>query len=167
MTPIPPTPTNETILEEAARIVEGTRNNEYGTPFVNHSRTASFWSVYLGIDITPEQVCMLNILQKLSRSMNSITRDTLVDFAGYARNIEKIQDEREGQVEEDKPRCEHGETEPHKVYMVPRSGSCAPTEEAECHPGLRESLRSLNPIIDVPKSAMSQRYALYEDPLDG
>jgi len=139
MTPIPPTPTNETILEEAARIVEGTRNNEYGTPFVNHSRTASFWSVYLGIDITPEQVCMLNILQKLSRSMNSITRDTLVDFAGYARNIEKIQDERVAPRREgEEAVCEHGHTLPHATA----------DGKHQCYPGL--STAFVGTVTDTP-----------------
>lgn len=83
-----------TILDEAARITTADRNQDYGTPLANHGRTAAFWSNYLGIPITPEQVCILNILQKISRSMEKTTRDTLVDIAGYARNIEMIEDER-------------------------------------------------------------------------
>jgi hypothetical protein len=83
-----------TILDEAAEIVHGARNEDYGTPLDNHSRTAAFWSTYLGIPITAEQVCVLNILQKISRSMNLLTHDTMVDIAGYAANIWMIQEAR-------------------------------------------------------------------------
>ena len=84
------------ILEEAQEIILGTRREDYGHPLDNHGRTAAFWSAYIGCDITPEQVCMMNKLQKISRSATGrMTRDTLVDIAGYAANIEMIQDERE------------------------------------------------------------------------
>lgn len=86
---------SESVLMEAQRHVHGARPQDYGTPFDNHGRTARLWSVYLGKDVTPEDVCMLNILQKVSRGINSITRDTLVDIAGYAANVEMVIDERE------------------------------------------------------------------------
>lgn len=86
---------NETVLEEAQRCVDGARQEDYGHPYDNHGRTARFWSTYLGIEITPEQVCFLNILQKISREMNKPTRDNLVDICGYARNTEMIHVERE------------------------------------------------------------------------
>jgi hypothetical protein len=82
---------NDSILAEAAKVVNGPRRSYYGTPLVNHSRTAAFWTAYLGIPITAEQVCILNILQKCARSMNTMTRDTLVDIAGYAENIHLIE----------------------------------------------------------------------------
>lgn len=85
---------NESILQEAQRHVHGARNEDYGHPLDNHGRTAALWSTYLGIPVSAEQVCMLNILQKISRGMNRITRDTLVDIAGYSANVEMVQDER-------------------------------------------------------------------------
>jgi hypothetical protein len=84
----------ESILQEAQRIVHGARRQDYGHPFDNHSNTAALWSAYLEIPITPEQVCMLNILQKVSRSKQSITRDTLVDIAGFAANVELVDERR-------------------------------------------------------------------------
>ena len=84
-----------TILDDAAAAVHGVRPNDYGHPLDNHTRTAGLWSTYLGRTVTPEQVCFLNILQKISRGQNRITRDTLVDIAGYAANVEMIQDERD------------------------------------------------------------------------
>lgn len=83
-----------TILEEAQRIVHGARRDHYGHPLDNHGRTAGFWTVYLGREITPEDVCFMNILQKISRNMNLATPDNLVDIAGYAANVEMVQDER-------------------------------------------------------------------------
>lgn len=49
-----------------------------------------------GVDnlITPEQVCFLNILQKIARGMHDITEDTLVDIAGFAENIERVRTEK-------------------------------------------------------------------------
>jgi len=53
--------------------------------------------------------------------------------------------------------CEHGYTEPHTPTI----------DGQECYPGLREALTVPGTVTDVPRPAMSQRYALYEDPLDG
>jgi uncharacterized protein DUF6378 len=85
----------ETVLDEAKRLVYGDRQKDYGSPLTNHTHTAALFSAYLGIPITPEQVCYLNILQKVSRSINGFKRDTITDIAGYAGNLEMIQNERE------------------------------------------------------------------------
>jgi hypothetical protein len=77
------------ILAGAAGVVAD-RSPVYGKPLANHLRTANLWSTYLGKIITPEDVCMLNILQKISRGMNEISHDTLVDICGYAKNIQLI-----------------------------------------------------------------------------
>lgn len=78
--------TNPSILSEAADIVGGSRQADYGTPLANHSRTAALWSAYLGIPVTARQVCMMNVLQKVSRDVHHSKRDNLVDIAGYAEN---------------------------------------------------------------------------------
>lgn len=80
-----------TVLDEAAAVVDGPRRADYGTPSENHGRTAALWSAYLGIPITARQVCMLNVLQKISRDARAAKRDNLVDIAGYVRNVEMIQ----------------------------------------------------------------------------
>jgi len=82
------------IAEEANEIVNGARRNSYGTPLDNHTRTAEFWSTYLKIKITPEQVCYLNMLQKISRSMQVDKRDNGVDIIGYALNVEIIKQQK-------------------------------------------------------------------------
>ena len=93
MEPHKPRPVNaeqlfsaSTVLGDAAEAVHGPRLHDYGTPTDNHTRTARFWSAYLGVEISPRQVCFLNILQKVARDMNAETHDNLVDIAGYAEN---------------------------------------------------------------------------------
>ncbi len=55
-----------TILDKAATYVSGDRQKDYGHPLDNHQRTAALWSIWLDIDVSPEDVCMCNILQKIS-----------------------------------------------------------------------------------------------------
>ncbi len=86
----------ESPLLEAESIVNGARRGDYGHPLDNHTRTAELWSAYVqdAVSFTAEDVCFLNILQKISRAQNRITRDTIVDIAGYAANIGMIKDAR-------------------------------------------------------------------------
>jgi hypothetical protein len=85
----------ETILDEAARITSTDRNQSYGHPLDNHSRTAALWSAYLGISLTARDVCWLNVLQKGSRDRHRPGRDNIVDGCGFLRNAEMVEDEQE------------------------------------------------------------------------
>lgn len=76
------------IAATAIDIVHGDRNKYYGHPKDNHGRTAQMWSAYLGIPISPRQVCMLNALQKIARDAHREKEDNLVDLAGWALNAE-------------------------------------------------------------------------------
>ena len=82
----------ESILEEAQRITGngGERNDSYDHPFPNFSKIAEVWSVLLGIKVTPAQVGLLMIGMKLVRENHKSKRDNLVDIAGYARTIERL-----------------------------------------------------------------------------
>lgn len=77
-------------LARAAAAVYGARRVSYGTPSANHARTAALWSAYLGVKVWATDVCMLNILQKVSRGRHRIELDTLTDIAGYAENAALI-----------------------------------------------------------------------------
>ena len=85
------------ILQEADEIIHGKRNDDYGSPLANHSQTATLWNTYLNYkkvkEISAKDVCIMNILQKISRYQNKPTRDTIVDIAGYTGNLEMINDE--------------------------------------------------------------------------
>ena len=88
----------ESILGTAERIINGNRQSDNGHPTDNHSRTATLWVTYLEgkygitVPIDPEDVCFMNILQKIGREMHRKTRDGIVDIAGYAGNIEMIRE---------------------------------------------------------------------------
>ena len=85
---------NETILDEAKRIVYGERGENYGHPFEDFSRTAQIWSAILGITVEPEQVALCMVGLKISREVNRPKRDNVVDGAGYFENLEMVKHER-------------------------------------------------------------------------
>ena len=90
-------PTNETILEEAQRLVGGDRNTAYGHPLEDMTRTGRIWAAILGVEsITAEQVALCMIGVKLSRECNAPKRDNRVDAAGYAYCLERIHRRRAG-----------------------------------------------------------------------
>ena len=77
--------TRERILQLAAEAVCGQREQDYGSPEDNFATIAYFWSVYLGMDITAQDVAMMMILLKTARVKNGGgTGDSFVDIAGYA-----------------------------------------------------------------------------------
>lgn len=78
------------ILEEAQLIVEGSRNDDYGTPERNQARIAQMWGAYLGVEVKPRDVCAMMILVKISRDRNLPKRDNPVDISGYAYLMDKM-----------------------------------------------------------------------------
>lgn len=73
------------VLAEANLLITGERNNQYGEPTQDFTRTARMWSAYLGIDVKPHDVAALMALLKLSRiAWQPEKRDSWVDLAGYA-----------------------------------------------------------------------------------
>lgn len=91
------------ILQEADSIIHGQRNSDYGSPLENHSLTAELFGAYLSRKkgpITARDICWFNILQKCSRDVSKPLRDNLVDTAGYAGNMEMIEDELAGHFKE-------------------------------------------------------------------
>lgn len=84
----------ETILEEAERIVNGPRRQEYGGCLESFERIAAMWSAYVGVALTGEDVAMLMVLLKVCRAKQGQHRDSLVDIAGYTRCVTLMQEER-------------------------------------------------------------------------
>ena len=87
-------------MDKAAELTAGDRNLAYGAPWTNHDRIAKFWSNYLGIDITPEQVAVCMALLKVARLMEksgSAATDTFTDLVAYsaiAGELSLIEEER-------------------------------------------------------------------------
>lgn len=73
-------------LREAARIIAGDRDAQYGGPEDNFTRIAKIWGVILGIEVTTEDVAMCMVGLKVARyaSKSGFQPDTWIDIAGYA-----------------------------------------------------------------------------------
>ena len=78
----------QSILVEAAKIVDNDRADDYGDPRDDFKRIATIWSTLLenklNVDLTPSEVCAMMIALKLSRAAHSNKRDNWIDIAGYA-----------------------------------------------------------------------------------
>ena len=85
----------ETILQEADRLVNGQRQGDYGHPLDDFTKTGKIWEAILGVPVTPEQVGLCMVGVKLSREMNRPKRDNLVDGIGYLLTVDMIHKERE------------------------------------------------------------------------
>lgn len=90
--------TDRSILDEAEGLVTGDRQQDYGHPHDDFSRTAQIWSAILGHPVTPKQVALCMVGVKLSREVNRPKRDNLVDAAGYLRTAQMVL-ERESEIE--------------------------------------------------------------------
>lgn len=74
-------------LETAKEIINGARQENYGSPESNFANIANYWSVYLGRCITPTDVALMMVLMKLARLQNNPQHlDSWVDICGYAAN---------------------------------------------------------------------------------
>lgn len=78
------------ILNEAAGLVHGNRQEDYGDPLQSLERVAMMWSAILGVTVKPEQVPLCMIALKISRECHRPKRDNRVDIAGYAELLQII-----------------------------------------------------------------------------
>lgn len=75
------------LLNKALEIVNGARQENYGSPEQNFARIAAFWTLYLQRHITPADVAIMMILMKTARLQNNVKHeDSWIDIAGYAAN---------------------------------------------------------------------------------
>lgn len=86
---------DESVLEEAQRLIHNDRNQSYDHPLDNFKRIATIWSVVFNMPVTEEQVGLAMVGVKLAREAYMPKRDNLVDGAGYFGTIEMLRDERE------------------------------------------------------------------------
>lgn len=89
-------PPNETILQEAQRLVYGDRQATYGHPADDYGRTAQMWSAILGVEVTAKLAALCMCAVKISREVNAPKRDNLVDLAGYAGVAARVQGRLDG-----------------------------------------------------------------------
>lgn len=105
--------TSESILQEAERLINGDRQEQYGNACESLERIADMWNAYIFTTSEPPQsltamdVANMMVLLKVSRSKTSLDRsefhrDSHVDMAGYAglggRAWDEIQESRQQDV---------------------------------------------------------------------
>lgn len=96
-----------TILDTAARIVGGDREQTYGHPAKNLETIAAFWTIWLrgrGL-LSSEAVlsfddvaCMMILLKTARLANDPWHKDSQVDICGYARLLERCQESLEGEL---------------------------------------------------------------------
>lgn len=74
-------------LDTAKEIVNGARQENYGSPESNFAKIATYWSSYLNRRVESYDVAIMMILMKVARLQNRIDHeDSWVDICGYAAN---------------------------------------------------------------------------------
>jgi hypothetical protein len=100
--------TRDEILETAAELISGDRQETYGSAYDSHARIADMWAAYLNgvmkrqrsmgyhtIRLCPTDVAAMMVLMKVSRSVNSEHADNWIDIAGYAALAGEMESEGE------------------------------------------------------------------------
>jgi hypothetical protein len=80
----------ETVLQEAERLLSSDREESYGPAPADAARFAAIAAAATGLDIRPEHYPVLMICVKLARQGHAHKRDNLVDIAGYASIAQEV-----------------------------------------------------------------------------
>jgi hypothetical protein len=72
-----------TVAVDAINLVEGDRQDKYGSYDENLSRIAGLWGNYLGVPVTAMDVSLMMVLVKISRCKAGYARDNAVDGVAY------------------------------------------------------------------------------------
>ncbi|HET7111718.1 MAG TPA: DUF6378 domain-containing protein [Gemmatimonadales bacterium] len=95
-------PPQETILQEAQRLVHGDRGADYGHPIDDYKATGEMWGAILERakwvkgPVDPRIACLMMAAMKVSREAGKHKRDNLTDLAGYAECAQMVAERQEG-----------------------------------------------------------------------
>jgi len=89
-------PSEENVAETAQSLVGGDRQDQYGHPIEDFTRTAGVINALYGTEFGPRDIPIIMMAVKLSRVIQSPSkRDSIVDLIGYGLTYEMVA-EREG-----------------------------------------------------------------------
>lgn len=88
-----------TCLDEAKKIINGHRQNEYGSPENSFDLIAQLWGDYInallkrdgGLMLASQDVAMMMVLLKVARSIKKYKEDNAIDIAGYAALYDELE----------------------------------------------------------------------------
>lgn len=85
------------VLIEADSLINGTRQDDYGTPDENFAVVANLWTAYTGFVFSVDDVCIMMTLLKIARlkTGEKYHRDSVVDGCGYLGLLELVEDRTE------------------------------------------------------------------------
>lgn len=115
----------EECLRKACEIVNGQREQSYGTPEDNFRMIAELWSSYLEADVSAVDVAMMMSLLKIARiSTGTFKEDSFIDLAGYAACGYEIASGNDAKVDD--------------ALLKATLSEYAPIEELARHMGVRD-----------------------------
>ena len=85
--------TNESILQEADRLVSSDRQSQYGSPKSNFTHIAKIASSIIGKELTAEDCAFVLLATKLARLKFKKKRDSITDAAGYLKVLYLIEED--------------------------------------------------------------------------
>ncbi len=138
--------TRKEILDTAEKMVNGDRQDDYGTPEQSFERIAMLWTHYLGhnrlnVGITPVDVAAMLALLKIARVASGHGKsDNWVDLAGYAACGGELQSEMTG----DNTATQEAVEDPGVAFGV---------DWAELRKNAYQGIRSLSEVLKVVKKA--------------
>lgn len=84
-------PMGEQLFNLAKSIINGHRQDDYGTPEDSFQNIANYWNAYFAQihdkredGLTAEDVALMMVLFKIARLGHGYTKDSVVDICGYA-----------------------------------------------------------------------------------
>jgi hypothetical protein len=90
-----PFPTVESVCAIADRLVATDRQQFYGHPLDDFTKTAKMVSVIVGTEVSAWQIPLIMQAVKISRELNAPKRDNLIDGCGYWKTLDLVYAEAE------------------------------------------------------------------------